>query len=630
MKRLLLLAFLLPFLAFSQTCPAPSGNSIIIDSTYTIGSSLLKQTNATLCYNNSTTTKTTAMQFKLIFDTAAFTTPVVTLITSDSLQYLNYYVTNNKIAVTIVYTGADTNFTYPSGRYFNINFTHRPDTLFQYITTFQPLAFDATFKTVASTNKGIDTVLSKYNGGGLFIKAGLKFHGTVANVTGTLTKFVTVALLKKPKVGTTWTTIRTNITGLDGKYNFNETIDTTFWTCKVQIKGDTMALGNVVTVADAQKVNRFVLGLETPMKFDFHSSDVNASGDITVADVYSIFNRIAGRFTSFTVPDVRFFTKTQYDSISYDSLTNYSLIFPGTSVFEYTITPTVDSVNIYVLASGDANATGFHMARLTPIKIVNPLNAPNFIIDQTTDYYANLNSVEINMPTLNVEEGNLVNIPVKVLTGVFSLGSVQLALKYDMNLLEFKGIVANEKTGKWLSFMNPNDGIVEWGGLDLTNNQYAMNDGEQIITLQFIAKKPKTDWGVSPIYVTRKFVGNDWAADMSVTPTNGMVAVQMVKYPTINIGNPLGKDQAEILIYPNPTTGLIAVEFNVPANSTTTVYFIDILGNKVANVIDTKMPAGQYRYSANLTGLKGSTYFAIMECDGKILASKQILNNISL
>jgi hypothetical protein len=234
------------------------------------------------------------------------------------------------------------------------------------------------------------------------------------------------------------------------------------------------------------------------------------------------------------------------------------------------------------------------------------------------------------MPTLNVEEGNLVNIPVKVLTGVFSLGSVQLALKYDMNLLEFKGIVANEKTGKWLSFMNPNDGIVEWGGLDLTNNQYAMNDGEQIITLQFIAKKPKTDWGVSPIYVTRKFVGNDWAADMSVTPTNGMVAIQMVKYPTINIGNPLGKDQAEILIYPNPTTGLIAVEFNVPANSTTTVYFIDILGNKVANVIDTKMPAGQYRYSANLTGLKGSTYFAIMECDGKILASKQILNNISL
>ena len=46
MKKLLLsLAFLLPFFAFSQTCPTTTGNSIIIKSNYTVGSSIANESN---------------------------------------------------------------------------------------------------------------------------------------------------------------------------------------------------------------------------------------------------------------------------------------------------------------------------------------------------------------------------------------------------------------------------------------------------------------------------------------------------------------------------------------------------------------------------------------------------------
>jgi hypothetical protein len=55
-----------------------------------------------------------------------------------------------------------------------------------------------------------------------------------------------------------------------------------------------------------------------------------------------------------------------------------------------------------------------------------------------------------------------------------------------------------------------------------------------------------------------------------------------------------------------------------------------MLGNKVVNVIDTKMPQGQYRYTTNLAGLAGSTYFAVMECDGKVISSKKVISNITL
>lgn len=621
----LFLVVLFSYQAIAQTCPTPNGNSIIIDSIYNVGTSLSKETNIKICYNNTTSTKITGLQFALRYDTSAFVNPLITLSFPDPSQYLQSHIVGNRIVTTIVYTGTDSNFTYPSGQMFNIKFQHRPDSIFQNLSNISNLVFDNTYPTIASTSEGKDTILTKFNAGGRFLRPNISFHGTFVNVTNSYTKNLLVGLYKKPKVSGVWSLVKVDTTDLNGKFSFQADVDTTWYEAKIEVRGDTLSLGNVVTTADAQKVNRFVTGLETPTSFDYHASDVNGSGDITISDVYTIFNRIAGRFTSYSVPDVRFFSVSQYDAITNNPFTNYSLTIPGVVNYSYKIVPGLDSVKVYVLASGDANQTGFHMAKLVPIKIINPNNAPNFIIDQTTEYYANLQEIEINLPTLNVEEGNLVNIPVKALIGNQSLGSFQLAIKYDKTLLQFKGVTTKEKVGKWLSFINPNDGVIEWGGVDMSNKNN-ITDGEEIVVLQFVALKPKQDWTVSPLYVTRKFVGNTFASDLRIKPTDGRVEVQRVQYPTVNVGT----DVADILIYPNPTTGMVAVQFNVPANSNTTVYFVDIFGNKIVNVIDTRMPEGQYRYTADLTGLVGGTYFAIMECDGKIISSKKVISNITL
>ena len=629
MKNLFVLISLVALLyvpSFGQTCLTPNGNSIIIDSIYNVGTSILKETNVKICYNNSTSSRITGLQFAVQYDTAAFINPLVTLVTPDPTQFLQTHIVGNRIITTIVYTGPDGNFKYTSGQLFNIRFQHKADTIFQNLTGISSLAFDNLYPTLASTSDGKDTVLTRFNAGGKFIRPNISFQGTFVNVSGSYTKTLLVGLYKKPKSSSVWSLVKVDTTDLVGAFGFKADIDTTWYNAKIEVRGDTLSLGNVVTTADAQKVNRFVTGVETLAGFDYHASDVNGSGDVTVSDVYTIFNRISGRFTSYSVPDIRFFSVPQYDSITTNPSVNYSLTIPGMPNYTHIIRTGVDSIRVYVLASGDANQTGFRMAKLVPIRIINPNNTPNFIIDQTTDYYASLNEVEINLPTLNVEEGNLVNIPVKALTGNQSLGAFQLALKYDKELLEFKGVKTEEKVGKWLSFLNPNNGVIEWGGVDMSNKNNVI-DGEEVVVLQFKALKPKQDWAASPIYVTRKFVGNAFASDLRIRPTDGRIEVLKTQYPTVSIGIDAA---ADILIYPNPTTGITAVQFNVPANSNTTVYFVDVFGNKVVNVINTKMPQGQYKYTTDLAGLVGGTYFAIMECDGRVISSKKVMSNVTL
>ena len=613
----------LSVISFAQTCPTPNGNSIIIKPNYTVSSSIANQTDVKLCYNNTTPSKITALQFKITYDTVAFTDPSVRLLIPDSNDsYLQYYVNKGTITISTVYDGSNLNYTYASGELFNINFKHSTPSTFQYLTGITALAFDNAYPTIASTSAGKDTILTKYNAGGIFVRPSINFAGTFKNVTGSYTKNLLVGLWKQPKSGGKWTLVNVDTTDLNGKFGFSPIVDTTYWTCKIEVQGDTLNLGNVVTTADAQKVNRFVLGIENPKAFDFHSSDPNNSGNISISDVYTIFNRIAGRFNKFTTPDVRFFTDVQYNTIKTDSLNNHSLDIPGVANYSYTIRTGVDSITVYVLATGDVNETGFHMARLVPIKITNPLNAPNFIIDETTDYYASLNEMEINLPTLNVEEGNLVNIPVKVLTNGQTLGAMQLSLKYDKDLLEFKGVASKGATSNWMSFTNANNNEVEWGGVDMSEKN-KISDGQEIVVLQFIAKKPKTEWTGSPLYVTRKFVGNEIARDLSIRPTDGRVEVFKTRFTDVSLNGKI-----DIMVYPNPASGIVAVQFNVPDDSMTSIYFVDLKGNKVAEITNGKMPKGEYRYTANLGSLPPSAYVAVMECDGKIIASTKVINSV--
>jgi hypothetical protein len=632
MKILKFLSSLLLFMTFASTAlaqsgpPAPSnGIWAIIDTNYTVGTSVQGHTTANLTLQNTTVSEITGVQFRVFYDKNAFSAASVSLIGSPTNLYLQSIDnnTNGYVTITLVYTGSSAVYTIPNGERFSIDFTHIvPSSSFQALAAISNLTWSGVnvYSQVASEQPGNDIALSLHNYGGIFQRPDLNYHGTFTNVTGSAAKNLHLALEKKPKTSNVWAQHASYITDINGDFQFTETIDTTFWDVRLALQGDTMGVGNVISVADAQQVNQWVIGGLTPQSWDYYTADVNGDNNITISDAWGLFGRISGRFATWTnnVKDVKFFSVSEYNTITGTPATNYTSTIAGQTNFYFNILPgQPDSVTFYVLVPGDANNTGYHMARLVPIEIENPTNAPTHLIDESVLYDFAVDSMEVNVPSLSVEEGNLVKLPVKVFTNGYKIGSLQLSLLFDSELLEFIELTNSEKSMKWISFINPMNGIVEWGGYDATNNENLFIDGETVFTLNFLAKKPQGEWAVSPLYTTRKFVGNENSTDMQVTPTNGVYEVKSL--------NGVELKENQILVYPNPTTGEIIIKFNVPVDGNVNLSFVDGNGKKAITVFEQYMPSGNYSYSASLRNLIPGTYYTTLMTSSAISVSKTVL-----
>ena len=625
-QSLLVGLFLLTASLFGQSASSSPGTGhwVVIDSGYQVATNTVGQTVAPLhFYNTSTNEKITGMQFRVFYDKTAFTAVVPSLKISTSDQYLQYVDSNLQgfLTVTLAYTGSSGTFNYSNGATFDLTFTHAAESVWNNLDSIKTLkvAGVKSFSNRAATNWGNDTTLVVYSYGGRFNQKLLRFAAKFKNVTGSDAKNLTVSLEKRAKGSSTWSQVAAQKTNSVGVTVFKKFLDTTYWDVRIVVKGDTMTPGNVFSTADAQKVNQSILGQYTPVGFDYYTMDVNGTaGDISIADVYAVYGRLAGRFTSWPAgkKDVMFFTVAEYNSIN-GATSNLTSTYSTVNNFTYSVDGN-DSITYYVAVKGDANSTGFKMARLTPIKIINQNNAKNYIIDKTV-FYDNpaLETIEINMPKVKVEDGNLVNVPVKVLTNGKNLGALQLDLKYDTAYLEFKNVDVTEKIMKWTSYTNRSNGIVSWGGADLTNSNL-LNDGEAVFTLQFIAKKPQDSWATAAIWTSEKYVGDKDAKDMNILPAMGIIEVR--KKGIINL------NQVEDLIaFPNPTQGAFQVQFKIAEESDVNLSLYNEVGQMVQNILDKHMPIGSYRYSVDLERLPDGVYILTLKTEKQVLDSKLLI-----
>jgi len=625
---LLILTFAMSMLGYSQTCPTPttSGVHITLDSTYKIGTYRSGKTSVGLCFYNSTSEKITAAQYRVFYDKSAFASvdTIKTKNTSFS-QYLQYVdnPSGGFVTITITYTGTNSSFNIPNGALFEIIFKHTSSLATTYFSpTDMTFNGGSSFSQTATNQAGNDYTLTLTNFGGKFEKQKMSYKGKFVNVQGSAAKNLTVSLEKKLKSGGSWSYVQTSVTNTSGRFNFTDVeIDTTAWNVRIAVKGDTMGVGSIVSVSDAQRINQYVLGTQTPTGFDFYTSDANGDDKITISDVYSVYGRVGGRFTAFpnSVQDVLFFTESEYNTIN-NSSTNYTSTIQGVTNFTFDIIAgQPDSVTYYVVCPGDANGTGYHMARMIPIEIVNPNNAHKHIIDVTTHYDdETLKTIEVNYPKLGVDAEDVVSIPVKVKTNGIELGSLQLSMKYDSTLLTFKGVKNESKTSYWISFVNPSEGVVEWGGYDPTNNKHLMKDGEMFFTLEFTAKKPQNDWGKSPLYVTRKFAGNASATDLVITPTDGIIQVFRMAGPT---------NFKDLGLSPNPSDNTMYFTFKVYQDGKTSISLYDLLGKEQVKVVEGYYPVGIYTEPKDISMLSPGMYLAILRTEEKVVVKKAIKNN---
>jgi hypothetical protein len=231
------------------------------------------------------------------------------------------------------------------------------------------------------------------------------------------------------------------------------------------------------------------------------------------------------------------------------------------------------------------------------------------------------NNIELTIPKLKVDEGNMVSIPVSLKSDSVSVLALQFGLKYDSSLLSFKGIYSSANAQKWITYVNPNEGEISWGGYDPTTNNNALKNGDEIITFQFIALKPQSDWGVSPLFTSNKFAGNFISKDLSITPSHNIIQVR--KMSPVSIGRILDDNTMEV--YPNPTTGIIDIVFNVEESTNATLAVYDMLGSLHIKVLDEFLSKGQFTYRADLGKLSAGVYTAKLLLNNKgVLVSKII------
>jgi hypothetical protein len=621
------LLFLLPFIGKAQVPAAPSnGLWGIIASQYQVGTTAQGTTDAKITLQNTTLTKFAGVQFRVFYDKVAFTNATVSLIgsaTNLDLQFITN-TTNGFITITLVYTGPSATYTIPNGERFLITFTHAPAATFNNLASISNLTWTGpqSFTPYAAKQDGMDTTLSVHNYGGVFTPVNFAYHGTFTNVTGTSAKYLNLALQRRPFGGNTWTQHSTYVTDINGDFNISVPLDTTYWDVRLAIQGDTMGVGNIISSTDAQQINQWVLGNGTMTGFDYYTADVNGSNNTTISDVWGVFGRISGRFTQWpnNTKDVKFFTVSEYTTIN-GSATNYTSTIAGVTNFTFDILPgQPDSVVYYVMVPGDANGTGYNMARVTPIEVlVGPMPGLESqiynVIDTKVEYDFPTSTIEVNVPNISVDAGNLVELPVKVFTNGNELSSLQFGLKYNTDLLEFKGVNSTSNAMQWITYINPNDGQVDWGGFDPTNNEQPLVDGDEVVTLQFIAKQPQNLWEESPLYTSLKFAGTTQSNDLTITPTNGIL--QVLKS---NMGVVIGNT---ISVVPNPVVDEVTISFEVKETTKANLSITDVVGRKLITILDGQLPNGDYNYVENLGSLERGLYLVTLTMEnGETKVSK--------
>ena len=133
MKKLLFsLAFIImiviPSILYSQNIPVAPGNGVyvLINNTYSIGTSSQGNSQARITLQNTTNTKVRGVQVRVFYDKNAFGAASVALLGSSvnlDLQFVDNNA-NGYATVTLVYTGSNSTYTIPVGERFEITFTH--------------------------------------------------------------------------------------------------------------------------------------------------------------------------------------------------------------------------------------------------------------------------------------------------------------------------------------------------------------------------------------------------------------------------------------------------------------------------------------------------------------------------
>ena len=207
--------------------------------------------------------------------------------------------------------------------------------------------------------------------------------------------------------------------------------------------------------------------------------------------------------------------------------------------------------------------------------------------------------VVFNVPEIEVPVSDYINLPVEIETSGESVGSLEFALNYDSDYLEFVSIEVTPKAQEWLTYtMDWQGETVRWGGYDITFGDFTISNTTELFTVRF--RVTNQDWDTIPITIGRKTAGNEMGLDIEVENTDGYVNKRMS-----SIDNP--SDGINGIAYPVPTKGILNFELTLPDNGDYTIVVLDINGTLYKKFTKTFFSGYNY-FETNLSTLSNGIY----------------------
>ena len=94
--------------------------------------------------------------------------------------------------------------------------------------------------------------------------------------------------------------------------------------------------------------------------------------------------------------------------------------------------------------------------------------------------------VVFNVPEIDVPVSEFINLPVEIETTGEDVGSLEFALNYDPDYLEFVSITVTPKAQEWLTYTMDWEGeTVRWGGYDASFGSFTISNTTELFTVRF-------------------------------------------------------------------------------------------------------------------------------------------------
>jgi hypothetical protein len=206
-------------------------------------------------------------------------------------------------------------------------------------TTYYAQARNSTTGCVSSTRTAVTATVN--------YPTPFSYSGNVYNVNGLGVPGIQVKVLYKTKAASTYATLSTVTTNVNGSFNISTQLDISAYDFQIVIENLNPANPDS---NDALAFNQKVLG-QNFNSIDYYRMNTNSNNNLSISDVYLVYRKINGGNWPAGVPSYRLFTQAEWSVIG-QSTANLLAAYPGVQTVTLT-NPTVGgSSNFYLIKTG--------------------------------------------------------------------------------------------------------------------------------------------------------------------------------------------------------------------------------------------------------------------------------------